>query len=182
MKSILLFTLAILLGATAQSQSTVFPAHFLKTEIAKLKPNDSLTYYQCHVDSAFTEMTLSNGQKVKTKKKRVTLTEKYVINLKDSIYKVQYYIAGFNNYPNKKFPYLTLTETDTWYFDLKKTATLSKQEVMLFAALETKTHHIVHMELNINKTCPNEIIIKGKNVNEQFIVEGNYSLSRSLGF
>ena len=182
MKTVLLFTLTIILGAKAQSQTTVFPAHFLKTEIAKLKQNDSLTYYQCHVDSASNEMTLANGQKIKTKKKRITLTEKYVVVLKDGIYTVKYFIAGFSSYPNKKFPYLTLTETDTWYFDLKKATQLTPQEVLLFAALESKTHNIVHMELNINKTCPNEVIIKGKNVNEQFIVEGNYSLSRSLGF
>ncbi|MES2567490.1 MAG: hypothetical protein V4565_11520 [Bacteroidota bacterium] len=181
MKSAVLicFLLVLLCGKNVANN---FPPHFSKTEIAKLKQGDSLIYYQCHVDSAFTEMTLSNGQKVKTKKKRITLTEKYVINLTDSIYTVRYYIAGFNSYPNKKFPYLTLTETDTWYFDLKKTTPLSMQEVMMFAAMETKTHNIVHMELNINKTCPNELIIKGKNVNEQFIVEGNYSLSRSLGF
>ncbi|MCD6018279.1 MAG: hypothetical protein K0S53_1400 [Bacteroidetes bacterium] len=182
MRSALLFCFLIILFSQGKIQAFNFPPHFSKTEIAKLKQGDSLTYYQCHVDSAFTEMTLSNGQKVKTKKKRITLTEKYVINLKDSIYTVKYYIAGFNSYPNKKFPYLTLTETDTWYFDLKKTTTLSIQEVLLFAALETKTHSIVHFELNINKTCPNEVIIKGKNVNEQFIVEGNYLLSRSLGF
>jgi hypothetical protein len=165
-----------------KSVALTFPPHFSKTEIAKLKHGDSLTYYQCHVDSASTEMTLSNGQKIKTKKKRITLTEKYVISLKDSIYTLNYYIAGFNSYPNKKFPYLTIKETDSWYFDLKKTAILTSQEVLLFAALETKTHNIVHMELNINKTCPNEVIIRGKNVNEQFIVEGNYLLSRSLGF
>lgn len=182
MRFVLLFYFLLVLLSPEKSFAINFPPHFSKTEIAKLKQGDSLTYYQCHVDSAFTEMTLSNGQKVKTKKKRITLTEKFVINLKDSMYTVKYYIAGFNNYPNKKFPYLTIKETDTWYFEHKKTTNLSMQEVLLFAALETKTHNIVHMELNINKTCPNEVIIKGKNVNEQFIVEGNYLLSKSLGF
>lgn len=182
MKPTLFFSLLLMLLSQGKSLAINFPPHFSKTEIAKLKQGDSLTYYQCHVDTAFTEMTLSNGQNVKTKKKRITLTEKYVVLLKDSIYTVKYYIAGFSSYPNKKFPYLTLTETDTWDFNHKKTTNLNMQEVLLFAALETKTHNIVHMELNINKTCPNEVIIKGKNVNEQFIVEGNYLLSKSLGF
>lgn len=181
MRTALLFCL-IMLFSWGKISAINFPPHFSKTEIAKLKQGDSLIYYQCHVDSASTEMTLSNGQKIKTKKKRITLTEKYVISLKDSVYSLKYFIAGFNNYPNKKFPYLTLTETDSWYFDLKKTTILNMQEVLLFAALETKTHNIVHMELNINKTCPNELIIRGKNINEQFIVEGNYLLSKSLGF
>lgn len=182
MKPALLFCFLLTLLSLGKSLAFNFPPHFSKTEIAKLKQGDSLTYYQCHVDSAFTEMTLSNGQKVKTKKKRITVTEKYVINLKDSIYTVKYYIAGFNSYPNKKFPYLTLTETDTWNFNHKKTTDLNMQEVLLFAALETRTHNIVHMELNVNKTCPNEVIIKGRNINEQYIVEGSYLLSRSLGY
>ena len=63
----------------------------------------------------------------------------------------------------------------------RQTKPLTEKEVKLIAALETKTHSIVHFELNINKTCPNELIIMGKQVNEQFIVEGNYLLSKCLG-
>jgi hypothetical protein len=162
------------------SQNIIFPEHLKKTNIAKLQNGDSLTYYQCHVDSASQEITLSNGKKINSKKKRITLTEKFVIIKKDSIYICKYSNSPITNYPNKKFPYLTLTEVKNWEFEVKQTKALSSQEIQMIAALETKTHYIVHFELNINKTCPNELIIIGKNINEQFIIEGNYLLSKSL--
>ncbi|MES2762019.1 MAG: hypothetical protein V4677_07430 [Bacteroidota bacterium] len=162
------------------SQKTTFPEHLKKTNIAKLQNGDSLTYYQCHVDSASQEITLSNGKKINSKKKRITLTEKFVIHKKDSLFTCKYFNSSITNYPNKKFPYLTLTEVKNWEFELKQTKALTDEEVKLIAALETKTHSIVHYELNINKTCPNELIIIGKNVTEQFIIEGNYLLSKSL--
>lgn len=162
------------------SQSVTFPEHLKKTTIAKLQNGDSLVYYQCHVDSASQEITTSNGRKINTKKKRITLTEKFVIYRLDSIYTCKYSNSSITNYPNKKFPYLTLTEVKNWEFELKQTKQLTAQEILMIAALETKTHAIVHYELNINKTCPNQLIIIGKNINEQFLIEGNYLLSKSL--
>jgi hypothetical protein len=157
-------------------QAFEFPVHLKKAQIAKLNSGDSLIYYQCHIDSASQEIITSAGLKIKTKKKRITLTEKYVICRTDSIYSCSYSASSITNYPNKKFPYLTLKELDSWEFETKKTKNLTTEEVHLIAALETKTHCITHYELNINKTCPNEIIIKGKKISEQFIVEGNYLL------
>ncbi len=174
------FIFILFFHCQAFSQVTVFPEHLKKTNIAKLQKGDSLTYYQCHVDSASQEITTSNGRKINTKKKRITLTEKFVILKKDSIYICKYSNSSITNYPNKKFPYLTLTEVKNWEFEVKQTKQLTVQETLLIAALETKTHAIVHFELNINKTCPNELIIIGKNINEQFIIEGNYLLSKSL--
>ncbi len=162
------------------SQEITFSDNLKKTAIAKLKSGDSLIYYQCHVDSASLEITTSNGKKINTKKKKITLTEKFVIYKTDSVYQCKYYNSSITSYPNKKFPYLTLKEVANWEFELKEQKQLTHNEILMFAALETKTHAITHYELNINKTCPNEIIIKGKNINEQFIVEGNYILSKSL--
>lgn len=161
---------------------TGFPKHLSNTQIAGLQTGDSLLYYQCHVDSASQEITTSTGQKIKTKKKRITLTEKFVVYKTDSTYTCKYYNSSVTNYPNKKFPYLTLTEAKNWEFELKSYKTLSSDEVFMIAALETKTHAITHYELNINKSCPNELIIKGKSINEQFIVEGGYILSKNLKF
>lgn len=161
-------------------QATEFPAHLKNTQIAKLKTGDSLIYYQCHLDSASQEIITSGGQNIKTKKKRITLTEKFIIYKTDSIYSCKYSTSSITNYPNKKFPYLKLKETDSWEFETKKTKKLTTEDIHLIAALETKMHCITHYELNINKTCPNEIIIMGKNVNEQFIVEGNYFLSKII--
>lgn len=177
----ILFILTFIFCVPLFSQDFTFPEHLKKTNIAKLQNGDSLTYYQCHVDSASQEITTSNGRKINTKKKRITLTEKFVLIKKDSVYICKYSNSSITNYPNKKFPYLTLTEVKNWEFEVKQTKQLSSQEIQMIAALETKTHSIVHFELNINKTCPNELIIMGKHVNEQFIVEGNYLMSKIIG-
>lgn len=170
----------IILFFQVQSQSNDFPSHLQKSNIAKLNSNDSLIYYQCRVDEAQQELTTSSGQKITTKAKHITITEKFVIYKKDSLYTCKYYVSPLTNYPNKKFPYLTLKEVSNWDFELKLAKTLTKQDIHLLAAFETKTHAITHYELNINKSCPNEIILKGKSINEQLIVEGNYSLNKIL--
>lgn len=175
-----LFIIVIIFSFRLLSQTVTFPEHLKKTQIAKMQNGDSLTYYQCHVDSASQEIITSGGQKIKSKKRRITLTEKFVIHKSDSIYTYKYYTSTVTNYPNKKFPYLTLSEVKNWEFEIKKTKSLTVEETFLIAALETKTHCITHYELNINKTCPNELIIIGKNINEQFIIEGNYLLSKNL--
>lgn len=174
--------LIILLGYTclAVSQNTVFPEHLQKTQIARLQSNDSLVYYQCHVDEASQELTTSSGQKIVSKKRRVTITEKFVILRSDSLYSCRYYTSPLTNYPNKKFPYLTLKEVSNWNFELQKAKPLTKEEVLLAAAMEIKTHAIIHYDLNINKSCPNEVIICYKKNREQLIVEGDYLLSKLL--
>jgi hypothetical protein len=179
MKHVLLI-LNLLLAYVASAQDAGFPKHLQKTQIAALKSGDSLVYYQCHVDEASQEIVTSTGQKITAKKKRLTITEKFVIHKVDSVYNCKYFTSSVTNYPNKKFPYLTLTEVQNWDFELKKNKPLTTQEVLVVAALETKTHSIVHYELNINKTCPNEIIICSKKDKEQFMVEGNYLLSKLL--
>ena len=162
------------------SQNSLFPAHLQKTQIANLQNKDSLVYYQCHVDEATQELTTSSGQKITSKKRKVTITEKFIIVRKDSLYICKYYTSPVTNYPNKKFPYLTLKEVDNWNFEYKSSKQLTLQEMQLVSALETKTHAIIHYELNINKTCSNEIIICSKKDKEQFIVEGDYLLSKIL--
>jgi hypothetical protein len=162
------------------AQHILFPGHLKKKYISKLQNNDSIVYYQCHVDEASQELTTSTGQKITSKKRKLTITEKFALYKQDSTYTVKYYASSVTNYPNKKFPYLTLTEVSNWGFELQKTKTLNQQEVLLIAAMETKTHDIVHYELNINKTCPNQIIVCYKKNREQYLVDGDYLLSKIL--
>lgn len=161
---------------------TVFPLHLQKTTIAKLQASDSVVYYQCHVDEAVQQITTASGQVIKNKKTKITITEKFVISKKDSIYTCRYFTSSLTNYPNKKFPYLTLKETETWNFEFKKEKQLTTEELQLLAALESKSHAITHYELNVNITCPNEIIISYHKRNEQLLVEGNYLIYKLLGF
>lgn len=176
----LCFLLFLCSGIISFAQTVNFPEHLKKTQISKLESGDSLIYYQCHVDEASQELTTTTGQKISSKKRKLTITEKFVITKKDSSYHCKYSASPITNYPNKKFPYLTLTEVKNWDFEIQKTKILNTQEVLLIAALETRTHNIVHFELNINKSCSNEIIICSKKDKEQFIVEGDYLLSRIL--
>ena len=164
----------------SKAQNLAFPEHLKKTYIAKLQNNDSIVFYQCHVDEASQELITSTGQKITSKKRKLTITEKFAIFKKDTLYTCRYYASPVTNYPNKKFPYLTLTEVSNWDFSLQKTKQLTSQEVLLIAALETKTHDIVHFELNINKTCPNQIIVCYKKNKEQYLIEGDYLLSKIL--
>lgn len=164
----------------AIAQNTFFPEHLQNTRIAGLQASDSLIYYQCHVDEASQELTTSSGQKISSKKRRLTITEKFVIVRKDSLYTCRYYTSPVTNYPNKKFPYLTLKEVKNWNFELQNARGLNREEVLLAAALETKTHAIINYDLNINKSCPNEVIICYRKNREQLIVEGDYLLSKLL--
>jgi len=172
----------VIVSFRVQSQSIAFPKHLAQTIISKLSHLDSLTYYQCHVDTARQTTTLTNGQKIYTEKKKITITEKFVITRKDTTYVCKYYISDITNYPNKKFPYLTLKEVENWNFTIQKQKQLDTKELLLLAALETKTHDIVHYELNINKSCPNELIIAYQKNKSQHIVEGNYLISELLKF
>ena len=68
----------------------------------------------------------------------------------------------------------------SWDFQLSTIRRLTKDEVLLLTNFEKYTHSIVHYELNINKSCPNEVIIKRNNFIEQLIVEGDLILSKIL--
>jgi len=179
MKIIISVFLFLVVGISL-SQSNLFPENLRKTEISKLQNGDSLIYYQCRVDSASQELITLAGQKIKTKKKKITITEKFIIYKIDTTYQCNYFTSSITNYPNKKFPYLTLKEVENWEFEKKLVKKLPFNDVLLIATLETKTHAITHYQLNINKTCPNQLIIKSKKDVEQFIIEGNYNLSKSL--
>lgn len=163
-----------------KAQRAVFPSNLAMTNIAQLRSGDSLTYYQCHVDEASQELITTSGQKISTKAKRLTITEKYVVINREGTYTLRYYVSGFNEYPNKKFAYLTLTEVANWGFELKRSGPLTLTDLMVLGVFERKTHDIVHYELKINKTCPNEIVIVRGKDRTQLIVEGDYLLSKYL--
>jgi hypothetical protein len=163
-----------------QSQTAALPGHLSKTNIARLQSGDSLIYYQCHVDEASQELTTISGQKISTKPKKLTITEKFVVYNRNGEYSARYSVSGFNDFPNKKFAYLTLTEVANWGFEFKRSGTLSQQDVLVLALFENKTHDIVDYELKINKSCTNEVVIVHKKDRTQLIVEGDYLLSKNL--
>ena len=133
----LLVCLFVLNFGIGISQTISFPEHLKKTTIAKLQSGDSLTYYQCHVDSASQELTTASGQKIKTKKKKITITKKFVVFKNDSLYSCKYYTSSITNYPNKKFPYLTLMEVKNWEFETTGKHVLTFDDVLIMAPLSS---------------------------------------------
>lgn len=178
----LYFTLLFLIPHFFYAQESIFPEHLKNSYISKLKKSDSIVFYQCHVDTVKQELTTSSGQNITSKNKKITLTEKFVITLIDSAYYCKYYTSSFTDFPNKKFAYLTLKEVKNWNFELNNVKKLTKQELLLIAAFESKTHDIVHYELNVNKSNQNEIIVHYQKEKRQLIVEGNYTISKVLNF
>lgn len=178
----LYFTLLFLIPHFFYAQEIIFPEHLKNSYISKLKKSDSIVFYQCHVDTVKQELTTSSGQNITSKNKKITLTEKFVITLIDSVYYCKYYTSSFTDFPNKKFAYLTLKEVKNWNFELNNVKKLTKQELLLIAAFESKTHDIVHYELNVNKSNQNEIIVHYQKEKRQLIVEGNYTISKVLNF
>lgn len=160
----------------------VLPEHLAKTHIGRLAEGDSMIYYQCHVDEASQELTTSSGQKISTKAKKLTITERFAIHRKGNVYEMTYAVSGVNDFPNKKFAYLTLKEVANWNFEVKASGTLTYQDIILLSSFENKTHDITHYELKINKSCTNEVIIVDKKERVQLMVEGNYLLSKNMSF
>jgi hypothetical protein len=174
--------LLLIIGAIGLLSFTTisFPEHLKKTNIALLKENDSLVYYQCHVEEAVQELTTASGEKIKGKSQKYTITDKFVIKLKREQYRVKYYSSSLVEYPNKKFAYLKLVEKDYWHFKLEKDSVLSERDVLIVAALENKSHETTEYDFKVNHQNPNEIIIMGTKVMSQLIVEGKYLLKKNL--
>lgn len=162
------------------SASISFPEHFAKTAIANLKNNDSLLYYQCHVIEGSTEITTINGEKIKGDVKKISVTEKFLVVHVHGIYKMKYYTSTISNLPNRKFSYLKVKEKDYWNFKLEKESDISEHDVLMFAAIENKSHDTNEFDFVIDKYNTNALIIRNKKIMKHFAIEGNYLLKKNL--
>lgn len=170
------FIFFLFLGGKIIAQNVTFPEHLKKTKISQLSNGDSVIYYQCHVETVTSELTTSTGEKIKSKPKKVTLTEKFVVTKNGDQYQIKYYIAGIHDYPNKLFAYLTLKETETWGFQFVKSGVMTEQDVLVLAAFETRTDDITYYDLKVNKISHNEVVIAYKKEKTQLIVRGDHKI------
>ena len=157
-----------------------FPQHLIKTSAAELKENDSLIYFQCHVTEATQQLVTTTGEKITGKVQKYSITSKFVLFNDKGIYKLKYFSSSIIDFPNAKFPYLKLMEKKYWNFKLEKDTVLPEHDVLVFAAIENKSHDTNEYDFKINKQNTNEIIINGKKVMKQLIVEGNYIIKKNL--
>ena len=163
-----------------KSQTLNFPEHLKKTNIAALKSNDSLTYYQCHVEEATQQLTTATGEKISGKVQKYTITDKYIVVNKNNQYYLRYFSSSLVEYPNKKFAYLKLVEKPYWNFKLVKDTIINERDVLVIAALENKTHETTEYDFKINHQNTNELIIMGGKVMSQLVVEGGHILKKNL--
>lgn len=163
-----------------ENTSIKFPDHFLKTKIVALSTNDSLTYYQCHVEELTEQLITSTGEKITGKTKKSTITDKFVVTNKNGIYHLKYYTSTFNSFPNRKFTYLKIKEKEYWNFTLTKESDLNEHDVLMFAAIENKSHDTNEFDFVVDKYNTNALIITNKKMMRHLLVEGNYLLKKNL--
>lgn len=165
----------------AQSNSSVkFPDSYLKTAIAELKDGDSLLFYQCHVEEAVTEITKADGEKIKGESKKISITEKFVVYLHSGNFEMKYFTSTLTNLPNRKFTYLKVREKDYWNFKLEKNTALNEHDVLVFAAIEYKSHATTEYDFVVDKYNTNALIIRNKKIMKHLVVEGNHLIGKNL--
>ena len=160
-----------------------FPDHFQKTYIAKLKPIDSLCYYQCYcLKISKQKYEAENGTiiDVNASPQPITITEKFMLYKNNDTYRMQHYVSSATYYPNKKFAFLKLVEKDYWNFVLKHDTVLPKQDVLLLAAYETKLQSLTAYDFTVVDNNSPQCILNGKKVSEQYRVSGDHLLNKTL--
>ena len=183
MKFIIYIFFLLYFGAL-QAQNIIsvkFPGHLSKTSAASLNSGDSLIYYQCHVDEASQQIVKENGEVISGAKKPISVTEKFVLINESGKYRLKYFTSTYSNLPNRKFAYLKLSkEKSYWDFRKVKDVYLNEHDVLMFGAIEHKSHEAIEYDFPVTKYNTNALIIKNKKTMKHVIVEGNYLLRKNL--
>lgn len=145
-----------------------------------LAKGDSVIFYQCHVDEAVQQLTTVSGQTLTGIQKKYTITEKYVFRRIAEGFKVNYFAASLNVFPNRKFSGLKIREKSYWGFKLVNSFLLSEQDLRVFLALERKGREAIEFDYEINKNTTNQIIIKRKKEFKQLVIDGGYVISKLI--
>ena len=145
-----------------------------------LKPGDSLTFYQCHVEEAVQQLSTASGQTLTGKAQKYSITEKYVVLKTPEGYTVNYYTSTLSVFPNKKFSGLKIRERPYWAFKKVKTSAISSQDLSVFLSLEKKGREAIEYDYAITRYTTNQIIIKKRKDFKQLVIEGDYVISKLI--
>jgi hypothetical protein len=173
----------VALNFSAGKGGVEFPEKVKNTVLAKLKEKDSLNYYQvyCAVSGKPNEyLSRDSVFKHQIKKGLITVTEKFTVIKNGSEYQIRRYSSTINDYPNKKFAYLKLTEKDYWNFSMVRDTVLSKESIFRLAALELKLRPLTEYDFKVEWNNYPQLIINGRKTSEQQMIEGNYLLETIL--
>jgi len=161
------------------NDSIIIPASSM---LKDLKPGDSITFYQCHVEEAIQQLATASGQTVTGKQQKYSITEKYVLIKTETGYDVKYYTSSLSVFPNKKFSGLKIRERPYWEFKKEKIFTMREQDLKVFIALEKKGREAIEYDFAITRYTTNQIIIKQRKNFKQLVIDGNYVISRLINF
>jgi len=173
----LLFGVLFLSAAACFAQPT---DSLINGFLKKLKAGDSVIYYQCHVEEAIQQLSTASGQTLTGKQQKYTITEKYVIKMKDGSYQADYYTSSLVVFPNRKFSGLKIREKPYWAFKKEKTISLSNQDLKVFSALEKKGREAMEYDYPISKYTTNQLIIKSGKSFKQLVIDGTYVISKLI--
>jgi hypothetical protein len=148
--------------------------------LKNLKPGDSITYYQCHVELAIQQLSTSSGQTLTANQQKYTITEKYVMKKTADGYSIDYYTAALNVFPNKKFSGLKIREKPYWGFKKEKTFQLKAQDLKVFIALEKKGREAIEYDFAITKYTTNQLIIKSRKEFKQLVIDTDHVISKLI--
>lgn len=147
--------------------------------LGKLIAGDSLVYYQCRVVDA--DIRVNTGtQQIESKKQQITITEKFVIALKNNTYFIRYYTSGLTVFPNRKFSGLKIREKSYWNFTFRNERKLEEKEIQFLAILQNSGKEATEYDFAITKHTTNQVIIKQKKNFEQLLIKEKLSVSEAL--
>jgi hypothetical protein len=145
-----------------------------------LRPGDSLTVYQCHVDVVRETLTTSSGQTFTAAGKKCTITEKFVIRKNSESYSANYYTTQLTAFPNRKFSGLKIKERPYWQFASQKTIELGDEQMKIFFALEKKGREANEFDYGISKYNTNQVIFKHGSNFKQLVITTDHVISKLL--
>ena len=162
----------------AQTPEIVIPTTSILSEV---KLGDSITYYQCHVETAVQQLYTASGQTLTGKPQKYSITEKYVLIKGPGGYSVNYYTSSLNVFPNRRFSGLKIREKAYWEFKKERAFNLSSREISALVALESKGREAMEYDYAITKYTTNQLIIRYRKNFKQLVIGDNYVLSKLIG-
>lgn len=166
-----------LCGKAQAADSLLIP---VSSMLHGLRNNDSVTYYQCHVEEAVQQISTASGQTLTGTPQKYSITEKYVVKKIGAAYSVSYYSSSLTIFPNRRFSALKIREKGYWEFKSEKHFELDETGLKVLIALEKKGREAMEYDYAITKYTTNQIIIRHRKNFKQLVIEGNYVLSKLI--
>lgn len=125
-----------------------------------LRDHDSVIIYQCHVEKAEQMIRTASGQTITGMPGEMSLTEKYVLKRKDSLWTLKRYTSALNILPNRKFSGLKIREKTYWQFSLAAECQLDRSQIILLDKIQQDGRECTEYDFAISVYTRNQVIFK----------------------